>query len=189
MALHKHRANERELLLGCLRGDPAAQHSLYQTFAPKMYTLCCRYLKDNMLAEDALVSAFTRILQRIHQFKGEGSLEGWIKTIVIREALAILRRNQHLRFQTDLDTVEAGSLSQPPADTLETAELMIMIGELPPGYRTVFNMYAIDGFSHKEIAEHLGISENTSKSQLSRARVLLQQRLAALESPLIKTRS
>jgi RNA polymerase sigma factor (sigma-70 family) len=189
MALHIHRANEQELLLGCLRGDPAAQQRLYQTYAPKMYTLCCRYLKDNMLAEDALVSAFTRILQRIHQFKGEGSLDGWIKTIVVREALATLRKNQHLRFQTDLDTIEAGSYSQPPDTTLETAELMIMISELPTGYRTVFNMYAIDGYSHKEIAEQLGISENTSKSQLSRARAQLQQRLAALVSPLIKIKS
>lgn len=189
MAINPHRINELELLQGCRRGDPVAQQRLYQSFSPKMYTLCCRYLKDTMLAEDALVSAFTRILQRIDQFKGEGSLEGWIKTIVVREALATLRRNQHLRFQADLESVDASALSHPPSDTIETAELMIMIGELPPGYRTVFNMYAIDGFSHKEIADHLGISENTSKSQLSRARALLQHRLAAMESPLIKTRS
>ena len=188
MGLTYYRTGDEELIRGCLRGDPGAQQRLYDTYSPKMYTLCLRYLKDTMLAEDALVTAFTRILQRMAQFKGEGSLEGWIKTIVVRESLATLRRNQHIRFEHDLETIETRAVVQPQHDALQTADLMRMVSELPAGYRTVFNMYAIDGYSHKEIAEQLGISENTSKSQLNRARAALQYKLAQIESQLTKAK-
>jgi RNA polymerase sigma-70 factor (ECF subfamily) len=188
MGLTYYRAGDEELIRGCLRGDPVAQQRLYETYSPKMYTYCLRYLKDKMLAEDALVTAFTRILQRIHQFKGEGSLEGWIKTIVIRESLATLRRNQSMRFESDLGSIETSTITQPVQDDLQVADLMRMVGELPVGYRTVFNLYAIDGYSHKEIAGQLGISENTSKSQLNRARAALQQKLALIESQLSKAK-
>ena len=187
MASNSYRFSEQELLQGCLRGDPVAQQRLYETYAPRMYGICCRYLRDPMHAEDALVTSFTRVLQRIAQFKGEGSLEGWIKTIVIREALGTLRRHQHLRFETDLEDIAARTIIQPPHDALETEDLLNMITALPHGYRAVFNLYAIDGYSHKEIADQLGISENTSKSQLSRARTWLQHRLGQLESPFIRT--
>jgi|WetSurMetagenome_2_1015567.scaffolds.fasta_scaffold92212_2 RNA polymerase sigma factor (sigma-70 family) len=182
MRLNIYRAGEQELINGCLKGDRSAQQKLYDVHSPKMYSLCCRYLKDPMQAEDALVTAFTRILKKIDQYKGQGSLESWIKTIVIREALAIIRKNQQLQVETDLENIDSRALLHHDSDPLETADLLNMISALPTGYRTVFNLYAIDGYSHKEIAEQLGISENTSKSQLSRARSYLQDVLARQEN-------
>ena len=178
MGFNIYRAGEKELINGCLSGDRSAQQKLYDVYSPKAYALCCRYLKDPMQTEDALVTAFTRIMKKINQYKGVGSLEGWIKTIVIREALTIIRKNQQLRLETDLDNMDQQAVMQIQSDPLEAEDLLNMISELPTGYRTIFNMYAIDGYSHKEIAEQLGISENTSKSQLSRARNYLQNLLA-----------
>lgn len=189
MRFNIYRAGEQEMIEGCLRGERSAQQKLYDFFSPKMYAICCRYLKDPMQAEDALVSAFTRILKKISQYKGEGSLEGWIKTIVIREALAIIRKNQQLRMEIDLEFIDQQQIAQPPADSLEQEDLLRMISELPTGYRTVFNLYAIDGYSHKEIADQLNISESTSKSQLSRARVYLQEVLTRHEHIQTTTRN
>lgn len=131
-----------------------------------------------MQAEDVLVIAFTRIFEKIDKFKGEGSFEGWIRRIVVNEALTALRKSRAMMLETDLDQADRQPDYSSLADQLEAEDLLKMIDELPPGYRVVFNMYAIDGFSHKEIAEQLGISENTSKSQLSRARSYLQKVLA-----------
>jgi len=172
-----YRASEQDMINGCLRGDRGAQKRLYDTYSPKMYALCNRYLKDPMQAQDALVTAFTRIFEKINQYSGQGSLEGWIKIIVIREALTIIRKNQHFRFEAELETIENLAGFQNESDPFELEYLLHLIQELPQGYRTIFNLYAIEGFSHKEIAEQLHISENTSKSQLSRARVFLQQLL------------
>jgi len=142
-----------------------------------------------MQAEDALVTAFTRVLKKMDQYKGAGSLEGWIKTIVIREALAIIRKNLQLRKETDLENIDQQSVSQMQGDRLEQEDLLRMISELPTGYRTVFNLYAIDGYSHKEIAAQLNISESTSKSQLSRARNYLQEVLSRHEQVQTTTRN
>ena len=177
MGFNIYRTGETELINGCLKGDRTSQQKVYDIYSPKMYAICCRYLRDPMQAEDALVTAFTRILEKISQYSGEGSFEGWMKTIVIREALTILRKNQ-LRFETGLEENENRIPAQSWYDPLDTEDLLNMIHQLPPGYRTVFNLYAIDGYAHKEIAAQLGISENTSKSQLSRARTYLQQLLA-----------
>ncbi|HEY9659182.1 MAG TPA: sigma-70 family RNA polymerase sigma factor [Allocoleopsis sp.] len=189
MRFNIYRAGEQEIIDGCLRGERSAQQKLYDFYSPKMYGICCRYLRDPMQAEDALVSAFTRILKKISQYKGEGSLEAWIKTIVIREALAIIRKNQPLRMETDLENIDQQAVSQLQSDRLEQEDLLRMISELPTGYRTVFNLYAIDGYSHKEIAEQLHISESTSKSQLSRARVYLQEVLTRHEHIQTTTRN
>lgn len=130
-----------------------------------------------MLAEDVLVTAFTKILEKIDQYKGDGSFEGWIRRIMVNESLTCLRRNRTMYVETDLEDAERQPDYNNLTDHLQAEDLLTMIETLPPGYRVVFNMYAIDGYSHKEIAEHLGISENTSKSQLSRARVFLQKLL------------
>jgi RNA polymerase sigma-70 factor (ECF subfamily) len=129
-----------------------------------------------MWAEDALVMAFTRVFEKIGQFKGDGSLEAWIKTIIIRDSLDILRKNNALRFE-DLELTKASDTCTYEGDPLEKEDLMKAIQDLPVGFRTVFNLFVIEGYSHKEIAAQLGISENTSKSQLSRARTHLQQLL------------
>lgn len=172
-----YRANEQELIQGCRRGDRAAQRRLYDTFSPKMYALCCRYVKDSMEAEDVLVTAFTKILDKIDQYKSEGSFEGWIRRVVVNEALTWLRRNRNMYLELELEAADYEPDYKSLGDHLEAEDLMTMINDLPSGYRIVFNLYAIDGYSHKEIADQLGISENTSKSQLSRARAYLQKLL------------
>src|SRR5688572_23333803 len=177
-----YRANEDELIKGCVRRERNAQKRLYETFSSKMYALCCRYVKDSMEAEDVLVTAFTKILDRIDQYKGEGSFEGWIRRVVVNEALTYLRRNRSMYIETELEAADREPDYQQISDHLEAEDLLNMIQELPAGYRIVFNLYAIDGYSHKEIAEQLNISENTSKSQLSRARVFLQKILADREA-------
>jgi RNA polymerase sigma-70 factor (ECF subfamily) len=171
-----YRAQEEQLIKGCMRRERSAQKSLYERYSAKMFALCYRYVKDSMDAEDVLVTAFTKIFDRIDQYKGEGSFEVWMRRVVVNEALTFLRRNRTMYLQTDLEVAdrEPGTF----ADHLEAEDLIRLIQELPSGYRVVFNMYAIDGYSHKEIADHLGISENTSKSQLSRARTYLQKVLA-----------
>lgn len=175
MHLKIYRAKEDELIKGCLRRDSSAQKHLYDTYSSKMYGLCYRYVKDSMEAEDVLVTAFMKVFDKIQQFKGDGSFEGWIRRIVVNEALTYLRRNRSMYLETELEQADREPDYNALSDHLEAEDLLKMIQELPSGYRIVFNLYAIDGYSHKEIAEQLGISENTSKSQLSRARTYLQK--------------
>lgn len=182
MHLKIYRAKQDELIEGCLRRDSSAQRLLYEQYSSKMYGLCCRYVKGSMDAEDILVSAFMKVFDKIHQFKNEGSFEGWIRKIVVNEALTYLRRNRSMYVEIDLEQADYEPDYQSLSDHLETEDLLRIIQELPTGYRIVFNLYAIDGYSHKEIADQLGISENTSKSQLSRARVYLQKVLAEQDS-------
>lgn len=176
-----YRAKEDELITGCRGRDRNAQKLLYDRYSSKMYGLCYRYLKDAMEAEDVLVIAFTRIFEKIDQFKGEGSFEGWIRRIVVNEALTCLRKQRSMYLETGLEQADYQLDYKNLEDHLEAEDLMQLINALPTGYRIVFNMYAIDGYSHKEIAESLGISENTSKSQLSRARTYLQKALKEQE--------
>jgi RNA polymerase sigma factor (sigma-70 family) len=123
------------------------------------------------------VTAFTKIFEKIDQFKGDGSFEGWIRRVMVNESLTCLRRNRTMYVETDLESAERQPDYDNLSDHLHVEDLLTMIESLPAGYRIVFNMYAIDGYSHKEIADHLGISESTSKSQLSRARAYLQKLL------------
>jgi RNA polymerase sigma-70 factor (ECF subfamily) len=170
-----YRAKEEELIKGCLQRDRTAQKHLYEAYSSRMYAICYRYVRDAMDAEDILVTAFMKVFDKIGQFKSEGSFEGWIRRIVVNEALTHLRRNKSMYVETELEQADREPNYDTLSDHLEAEDLLNIIQELPSGYRIVFNMYAIDGYSHKEIADHLGISENTSKSQLSRARTYLQK--------------
>jgi RNA polymerase sigma factor (sigma-70 family) len=181
MQFQIYRARETELIAGCRQQSPAAQKALYDQMAGKMFAICCRYIKDRMEAEDVLVTSFTKVFERIGQFKGEGSFEGWIRRIVVNESLTYLRKNRGMYLETDLDAADREPDLQDLSTQLEAEDLLKLVAELPTGYRIVFNLYAIDGFSHKEIASQLGINENTSKSQLSRARSFLQARLLEIE--------
>lgn len=181
MGLKVYRAREHELIEGCRRQNRQAQQALYELYSGKMYALCCRYVKDKMEAEDVLVVAFTKIFERIHQYKGDGSFEGWIRRVMVNESLGFLRKNKNMYVETDIEAAEREPNYEQLDSALEAEDLMKLIEGLPTGYRVVFNLYAIDGYSHQEIAEQLGINENTSKSQLSRARVLLQERLLELD--------
>jgi RNA polymerase sigma factor (sigma-70 family) len=177
MELKIYRTKEEQLLQGCRKRDSNAQRQLYELYSSKMYGICYRYVKDSMEAEDILVTSFMKVFEKIQQFKSEGSFEGWIRRIVVNEALMALRKKNHLYIETDLEEADREPDYDRLSDHLEAEDLLNLISELPMGYKVVFNMYAIDGYSHKEIAEHLGISENTSKSQLSRARTFLQKLL------------
>ncbi len=177
MKLIIYRAKEDDLIKGCLRRDPGAQQQLFDLYSSKMYGICYRYVKHAMQAEDILVMAFTKVFERISQYKGEGNFEGWVRRIMINEALTYLRKSRTMYLETDLDQADCEPDYNRLSDHLEAEDLLKMIAKLPPGYGLVFNLYAIDGYSHKEIGEQLGISENTSKSQLSRARVYLQKLL------------
>jgi RNA polymerase sigma-70 factor (ECF subfamily) len=181
MQFQIYRARETELIEGCRRNDRTAQKALYEHMAGKMFAICCRYVKDRMEAEDVLVTSFTKVFDRIEQFKAEGSFEGWVRRIVVNESLTYLRKNKSMYLETDLEAADRepdlGALDL----QLEAEDLLKLVAELPAGYKIVFNLYAIDGYSHREIAGQLGISENTSKSQLSRARTYLQNRLLELE--------
>lgn len=181
-----YRAKDTELIEGCKRNDAQAQKSLYDRYSSKLYALCCRYIKEKMEAEDVLIIAFTKILDRIDQFKGEGSFEGWMKRIVVNESLTYLRRNKNMYLEMDIEAADREPDFEKLESHLQAEDLMKLIEALPSGYRIVFNLYAIDGYSHKEIGEQLGISENTSKSQLSRARVALQKSLLETEKNLIQ---
>ena len=175
---------ETQLLKGCLAGDSRAQQALYEKYAGKMFVVCLRYIKDESEAEDTMVHGFAKVFEKLEQFKGEGSLEGWIRRIMVNQSLLYIRKNKAMYLEVDIEkaehTPDFGTLD----NHLEADDLLNMVQRLPTGYRTVFNLYAIEGYSHKEIAERLGISENTSKSQLSRARALLQKYLLDSEKVL-----
>jgi RNA polymerase sigma factor (sigma-70 family) len=187
MGLKIYRVQEEELIKGCLKGERRSQKHLYELYSPKMYALCYRYVKDSMQAQDILVTAFMKVFDKISQFKNEGSFEGWIRKIMVNEALSCLRKQRTMYIETELEFADREVDYDQISDHLEAEDLLKMIAELPAGYRIVFNMYAIDGYSHKEIADHLGISENTSKSQLSRARTYLQRILEEQTWPCYKT--
>jgi RNA polymerase sigma factor (sigma-70 family) len=176
-----YRASEIEMIEGCKKGNRQAQKLLYDRFSGKMYALCCRYVKDKMEAEDVLVTAFTKILDRINQYKGEGSFEGWIRRIMVNESLSYLRKNKSMYLEIDIQAADQEPDYEKMDNQLEAKDLLTLISELPSGYRIVFNLFAIEGYSHKEIGEQLGINESTSKSQLSRARSFLQKRLLELD--------
>jgi RNA polymerase sigma factor (sigma-70 family) len=176
-----YRAKDEELIEGCRRQNRQAQKRLYEQYSSKFYALCCRYVKDKMEAEDVLITAFTKILDKIDQYTGEGNFEGWMRRVMVNEALSYLRRNKNMYLETTIEAANYEPDYNKLENQLEAEDLMKLIETLPSGYKIVFNMYAIDGYSHKEIAEQLGITESTSKSQLSRARTALQKSLIETE--------
>lgn len=187
MEFQIYRAKDVELIEGCRRQERQAQKRLYDQYAPKFYALCCRYVKDKMEAEDVLITAFTKILNRIDQYTGEGNFEGWMRKVVVNDALSYLRKNKNMYLETDISAADYEPDYEKLENQLEAEDLLKMIESLPTGYRIVFNLYAIEGYSHKEIADQLSISENTSKSQLSRARAALQKCLMESEQKLVQT--
>lgn len=171
-------SSEEGLLQGCLAGDRRAQRQLYETYSGKFLAICMRYLKDREQAEDVMIQSIMKIFEKLPQFQAKGSFEGWMKRIVVTQSLMALRSSPQLTVSLD----EANNAFEGPEEMthLEAAELMELVQNLPLGYRTVFNLYAIEGYSHQEIGELLGISESGSKSQLNRARGVLKEKIASL---------
>jgi RNA polymerase sigma-70 factor (ECF subfamily) len=167
---------ETELLQGCLRENRAAQHELFRRYSGKMMTVCLRYARHRAEAEDVLQDAFIRIFNNLNQFQGKGSLEGWIRRIVINTSL---KNIQKMSFQKEglsgLEAIPEMSIVPDVYALMSEQELMALIAKLPQGYRTVFNLFVIDGFNHSEIAQMLKIEEGTSRSQLAKARYMLQK--------------
>ena len=166
--------SDSDLIEGCIRGDRKMQRELYDRFAPKMYGVCLRYAGNAEEAEDILQEGFIKVFNKIGSFRSEGSFEGWIRRIFVNTAIEHYRKKIYLQPITDYEesTVEGKYLSV--LDNLAEKDIIQLVQQLSPGYRTVFNMYVVEGYTHRQIAEILGISEGTSKSQLSRAKLILQ---------------
>lgn len=167
---------DEEIVQGCVKKEPRAQKFLYDKFSRKMMGVCMRYCNNTEEAEDVLQNGFISIFLNIESFKGAGSLEGWIRRIMVNTALTHLRKNKKLLQNIELETVEYMLPSTNHINESAGAkDLLKIIQTLPTGFKTVFNLYAIEGYSHKEIGELLGISEGTSKSQYARAKTHLQK--------------
>lgn len=171
---------EAEFIKGCKKNDPKTQRQLYEMYSGLMLAICRRYIKHTDEAEEIMVNGFLKIFEKIEQFKGDGSFEGWMKKIMVYESLNHLRKQKMIFVEVEAAQYNE-SIDYTNAQTqLEAEDLMNLIDELPAGYRMVFNLYAIEGYSHQEIADMLQISESTSKSQLSRARGHLQKKVLEL---------
>ncbi|MBQ9547684.1 MAG: sigma-70 family RNA polymerase sigma factor [Bacteroidales bacterium] len=167
-----------EVLEACKKGNPRAQKAVYDALSGKMFAVCLRYMGDRETAADILQDGFVTLFTKLESYSGEGSFEGWARKIFVNTALMSLRKKDVLRQSEDVDAAWNVVSDSPSAiQQIGYRELVGMIASLPPGFRTVFNMYVVEGYSHKEIAEALGVSEATSRSQLQRARVLLQNKI------------
>ena len=174
--------NEQHIIALCKQGDRAAQKALFDKLSSRMFPVCLRYMGNREAAEDVLQEGFISLFSKLNSYSGEGSFEGWARKVFVNTALMTLRKNDVMRQGEDIETAWSVSSEDPGAlQKISYKELMGMIAELPTGFRTVFNMFLIEGYSHKEIGEALGISEATSRSQLQRARVMLQNRIKKLK--------
>ena len=174
---------ELKLIESCIKGDRASQKAIYDRLAPRMLPLCMRYVGDRSLAEDVLQDGFITLFTHLDSYKGNGSFEGWARKIFVTTALMELRKKDALKMSDELDTVRGMKADLPSqGQNIGYKELMKLVMQLPAGFRTVFNMYAVEGYSHKEIGDILGISESTSRTQLSRARICLQNMIKEIEN-------
>ncbi len=174
---------EAELIDGCLAGQAAAQKQLYERYSARMMAVCLRYAQTTFEAEDVLQEGFVTVYRTLGSFRRECPLEFWIRRIMVNAALRQHRRNAPLVAVSDGDYPETLASEEFTFSNYAYGELLAVVQELAPRYRLVFNLYAIEGYTHKEIGEMLEISEGTSKSQYSRARVVLQTKLARLHPP------
>ncbi len=177
----------KNLVLYCQKGERDYQKILYDRFSPKMLGICMRYARDRSEAEDFLQEGFIKVFKNIKNLRNAQQLESWIERIIVNTALEHIRKKKSSKGQeVDLDDNVDSEVDEQVTDELSRDELLKLIQELPEGFRAVFNMYAIEGFSHKEIAQKLGIQEGTSKSQFARARTLLQQKVVEMNKHKLK---
>ena len=169
---------ETDWIEGAKRGDRRSQKAIYDLLSAKMFAVCLRYMGDRDAAEDILQDGFVTLFSKLDSYSAEGSFEGWSRKIFVNTALMSLRKKDALKMSEDVSVAWNITSDDPTAiQRIGYNDLLKMVATLPPGFRTVFNMYVIEGYSHKEIAEALGISETTSRSQLQRARTLLQTKI------------
>lgn len=166
---------EELMLAGCIRNNAAAQEALYNRFSPRMLGVCYRFAKNREDAEDMLQEGFIKVFTQIHQYRNEGALEGWIRRIIVHTCINILKKNK--KFSDSVDIIHASSVhvkEEMIPSIMQAKQVVECIRTLPIGYRTVLNLYAIEGYSHKEIAGMLDIEESTSRSQYTRAKAMLE---------------
>lgn len=175
-------STEESLISGCRKKHRQAQRDVYNWLSPRMLAICRRYIKDVNEAESVMITGFMKVLGKIEQYSGEGSFEGWVRRIMVNESLLYIRKNKGMYIEVDIEYADTEPNYELASENLQADDLLNLINGLPIGYRTVFNMFAIEGYSHREIAESLAISENTSKSQLSRARKMLQKQIIEKEA-------
>lgn len=173
-SVSNHTLSESDLIRGCIEGDRRTQEELYRRFAPKMYAVCLRYAGDTDDAQDILQDGFVKVYKNLDRFRGEGSFEGWVRRIFVNTSIEHLRRKTHLKPIAEKEENTIPYKENTVLDNLGEKDILKLVRQLSPGYRTVFNMYVVEGFTHREIGDILGISEGTSKSQLARARMILQ---------------
>ncbi|WP_020605744.1 RNA polymerase sigma factor [Spirosoma spitsbergense] len=183
-------STEAQLIAAVKRGESRAHKVLYERFAGKMLAVCTRYCANRDDAEEVMLDGFMRVFEKIQQFREDGSFEGWIRRVMVTESLMFLRKNKQWRQEIPIEEIQIEPDYAWADTSLNENDLLRIVNQLPDGYRTVFNLYAIEGYNHAEIADMLGISEGTSKSQLSRARLLLQANLKKIEKdPILQRRA
>jgi RNA polymerase sigma factor (sigma-70 family) len=168
----------KDLIEACVKGDRQAQQDLYDLFSKRMYMVCLRYTKSQQEAEDVLQDSFIKVFKNLKGYRGESRFGYWIKRIVVNTALNSQRKKLYMYPMVDIDDVKNDFDQSKSLSNFQMEDLLNMIRELPTGCQTVFNLFAIEGYSHKEIADMLKVSEGTSKSQFSRARKLLKEKIA-----------
>lgn len=177
---------EQSLIEGCLKNDATAQRELYNRFSAKMLSVCYRFAHNREDAEDMLQEGFIKVFTQMHSFQNKGSFEGWVRRIIVHTCINILKRNKKFNDNVDLEYANTIYVKEESLPSLMQAKQIVeSIRLLPIGYRTVLNLFAIEGFSHKEIGEMLDIQESTSRSQFTRAKVMLEQIL--LKKRIIQT--
>ncbi|NND31230.1 MAG: sigma-70 family RNA polymerase sigma factor [Saprospiraceae bacterium] len=175
--------SEETMIEGCVRQDASCQKQLFLLYSRKMMTVCLRYARNRADAEDILQDGFVRLFQNIKQYKGKGSFEGWIRRIFVNASLKKYQAKKWNMEQSGLDYHQNEAVDATVISSLSEKEIIEQIRQLPEGYRVVFNMYVIEGYSHKEISETLGINEATSRTQLLKARKHLQNKITTMTMP------
>lgn len=171
--------NENKLIRQAIKNNREAQNALYAKHAPKMLSICRYYVKDHQYAEDAMLNGFFKVFTHLKSFKNTGSFEGWMRRIMVRECISFLRQKKNIEFS--VDTIDSDYDCEYTCSTdLDVEHIQELIDNLPEGYKMVFGLYAIEEYKHQEIAQLLNITEGTSKSQLYKARKLLQTQIKAL---------
>lgn len=170
---------ETEIIKLAVENNRQAQQQIYSRFSPKMLSVCRQYIKDIQLAEDVMITAFMKVFTNLSKFENKGSFEGWIRRIMVNECISYLRVQKKVKFAEDEFFIEESFNEIDSQFTVD--QIQFLIDALPDGYKMVFNLYAIEGYKHNEIAKMLGINEGTSKSQLSHARKMLQTQISILK--------
>lgn len=169
------RMNEDHIIEGCLVNSPLAQRELYNRYSPKMLSVCYRFAPSREDAEDMLQEGFIKVFSQIHTFQNKGAFEGWIRRIIVHTCINVLKRNKKFNESVDMELAQNASVKESIPSIMQAKQVVECIRLLPVGYRTVLNLYAIEGYSHREISEMLEIEESTSRSQYTRAKSMLEQ--------------